>query len=96
MALQTLEENERTIPDCLPWHSDPYSVLAERLASDVPSDETVGCHHCHGPGMVHIALDGKGTIRRRPAEDGCLVCHTDEQSPGFEFEAYLGMVDHLE
>ncbi len=95
-ALRTLEEKERTIPECLPCHSDPYAALGERLATDAPSDETVGCHHCHGPGMVHIALDGKGTIRRTPAEEHCLVCHTEEQSAEFEFEAYLDATDHIE
>ncbi len=53
---------------------------------------SVQCEVCHGPGSIHSDEDGEespSTMVRKPAEDLCKRCHSQEHSDTFQFEAYL-------
>lgn len=52
----------------------------------------VGCEACHGPGSTHAAIPIKGNIARGAEPKSCVGCHDRENSPQFDFEAYLAKV----
>ncbi len=59
-----------------------------------PTLADVQCEACHGKGAEHI----KGNYRmvREVNESICLGCHTEENSPDFDYSDYLKKVDHKE
>jgi hypothetical protein len=52
----------------------------------------VGCESCHGPGSTHAAKPSKSNIMRSPDVKVCSGCHDRENSPTFEFDAYVGRI----
>lgn len=64
--------------------------------ASTPNLVNVGCEACHGPGSKYkkyaIMKDPEkaraaGLII--PAEERCIECHTEEQSPDFDYEKLL-------
>lgn len=51
--------------------------------------EEVGCESCHGPGDAHAKQPMKTNIVRAADAKTCVGCHDRENSPQFDFEAYL-------
>lgn len=51
--------------------------------------EDVGCESCHGPGDAHAKLPLKTNIARAVDPKTCVSCHDRENSPQFDFDAYL-------
>lgn len=51
--------------------------------------EEVGCESCHGPGDAHVKQPMKTNIVRAADAKACVTCHDRENSPQFDFEAYL-------
>ena len=47
----------------------------------------VQCEACHGPGKEHVS---DFTAPMNPVvESVCLKCHTEDNSPDFDFRRYL-------
>ncbi|HNQ77324.1 MAG TPA: multiheme c-type cytochrome [Acidobacteriota bacterium] len=89
-ALATLEiDHQQNNTECLPCHvtgfrGGGYPAMKESLSG-------VGCESCHGPG------EGHPPERHAPAEEAagaCLKCHTKRDSPNFDREMYMKMIDH--
>jgi hypothetical protein len=82
--------------DCLPCHVTLSSTKAKQAGADIinlpPDLQAVGCESCHGPGQNHADNPNKFLARRQVEEKTCLVCHTKDRSPGFDFNSSLPRV----
>ena len=50
------------------------------------------CEVCHGPGSKHVAEEGLEeplAIRKETPASTCTVCHNEQHSDTFQYEAYL-------
>lgn len=54
--------------------------------------EQVGCESCHGPGDAHVKQPMKTNIDRAVEPKTCVGCHDRENSPQFDFDAYVEKV----
>ncbi len=74
--------------ECLMCHSTGYGKMGEYVTTDdVPFYlKGVQCEACHGPGKGH---PGKGKMVRMVTLGVCRNCHTKDQSPAFNYLAYL-------
>jgi hypothetical protein len=74
--------------ECLVCHSTGYGKIAEyATVEEVPIYlQGVQCEACHGEGRGH---PGKGAIERKVTLGVCRNCHTKDQSPTFNYMAYL-------
>jgi hypothetical protein len=74
--------------ECLVCHSTGYGKIAEyATVEEVPFYlRGVQCEACHGEGRGH---PGKGGIERKVTLGLCRNCHTKDQSPTFNYMAYL-------
>ncbi len=74
--------------ECLMCHATGYGKVGEyATVAEVPFYlQGVQCEACHGEGKKH---PGKGSIERTVTLGICRNCHTKDQSPTFNFRAYL-------
>jgi hypothetical protein len=74
--------------ECLICHSTGYGKIAEyATVEEVPVYlRGVQCEACHGEGKGH---PGKAGIERKVTLGLCRNCHTKDQSPTFNYMAYL-------
>ncbi|OGP74220.1 MAG: hypothetical protein A2V86_13890 [Deltaproteobacteria bacterium RBG_16_49_23] len=74
--------------ECLMCHSTGYGKMAEYATVDeIPFYlKGVQCESCHGKGKDH---PGKGKMDRKVTLGVCRNCHTKDQSPTFNYVAYL-------
>ena len=74
--------------ECLMCHSTGYGKIGEyATVEEVPFYlRGVQCEACHGEGKGH---PGKGGIERKVTLGVCRNCHTKDQSPTFNYIAYL-------
>lgn len=74
--------------ECLICHSTGYGKMGEySTVEEVPFFlQGVQCEACHGEGRGHPEKDG---IERKVTLGTCRNCHTKDQSPLFNFTAYL-------
>jgi ribosomal protein L40E len=74
--------------ECLVCHSTGYGRVGEyATVEEVPLYlRGVQCEACHGEGRGH---PGKGAIERKVTLGVCRNCHTKDQSPTFNYVAYL-------
>jgi len=74
--------------ECLICHSTGYGKMGEyATVEEVPLYlRGVQCEACHGEGKGH---PGKGGIERKVTLGVCRNCHTKDQSPAFNYIAYL-------
>ena len=77
--------------ECLICHSTGYGKMGEYATVDeIPFYlRGVQCEACHGEGKGH---PGKGGIERKVTLGLCRNCHTKDQSPIFNYIAYLGKI----
>jgi hypothetical protein len=69
-------------------HSTGYGKIGEyATVADIPFYlQGVQCEACHGEGKGHPE---KGGIERKVTLGACRNCHTKDQSPIFNYVAYL-------
>lgn len=74
--------------ECLMCHSTGYGKMGDyATVEEIPFYlQGVQCETCHGPGRGH---PGKGKIERKVTLGACRNCHTKDQSPTFNYTAYL-------
>jgi hypothetical protein len=74
--------------ECLICHSTGFGKIAEyATVEEIPFYlRGVQCEACHGEGRGH---PGKGGIERKVTLGICRNCHTKDQSPTFNYIAYL-------
>jgi len=74
--------------ECLICHSTGFGKIAEyATVEEIPFYlRGVQCEACHGEGKGH---PGKGGIERKVTLGICRNCHTKDQSPTFNYIAYL-------
>jgi hypothetical protein len=77
--------------ECLMCHSTGYGKIGEyATVEEIPFYlRGVQCESCHGEGKEH---PGKGSIERKVTLGICRNCHTKDQSPTFNYMAYLEKV----
>jgi hypothetical protein len=77
--------------ECLICHSTGYGKIGEyATVEEIPFYlRGVQCESCHGEGKGH---PGKGSIERKVTLGICRNCHTKDQSPTFNYMAYLEKV----
>jgi hypothetical protein len=74
--------------ECLMCHSTGYGKVGDyATVEEIPFYlQGVQCETCHGPGRGH---PGKGRMERKVTLGACRNCHTKDQSPTFNYVAYL-------
>jgi hypothetical protein len=74
--------------ECLMCHSTGYGKVGEyAIVAEIPFYlQGVQCEACHGEGRGHPE---KGSIKRKVTLGACRNCHTKDQSPTFNYRAYL-------
>ncbi len=74
--------------ECLGCHSTGYGTMGEyTIVEEIPFYlRGVQCEACHGEGRGH---PGKGGMERKVTLGVCRNCHTKDQSPTFNYIAYL-------
>ncbi len=91
-ALTTLEKQNKTLPECLPCHSEMYRRI-ERSVKGTDGLGGVECMSCHADVLPHGA-GHKAKHETKGIREACKDCHTPEHSPHFVPNVYLGMVKH--
>jgi 2',3'-cyclic-nucleotide 2'-phosphodiesterase (5'-nucleotidase family) len=83
--------NSEGLSECLACHTTGFGQpTGFTSASASPDLKDVQCESCHGMGTGH-KRDGSYS---QVSEKTCLVCHTKEQSPEFDFKTYLRKIAH--
>lgn len=80
-------------PDCIACHITGYGYIGGfDLPDTTPGRGDVQCEMCHGPGGEHA--ETLAVPYGKTEETTCLVCHTEDHSPDFDFEAYKQKIKH--
>lgn len=94
-ALKTLEtDGHDRDPECVPCHVvglDSTKGFVSRAKTPLLAD--VGCESCHGSGAAHAKAPKKIKLKK-VEKSACLTCHTPQNSPTFNFEAYWKRIAH--
>jgi hypothetical protein len=90
-AWETLEQAGKQFHlNCVGCHVTGYEQPGGVCRLDkVAGREDVGCESCHGPGSLHAKEPESGNIVGKPGAALCVTCHNPENSPHFDFAAYL-------
>jgi hypothetical protein len=90
--MQTLIDQQRdATPECLVCHVVGLGQAGGFISRQTtPQLANVQCENCHGMGTKHP--DGSNPV----GPDACLRCHTQEQSPNFDFDEALEHIQHWE
>ena len=90
-AYETLTKtNSEGLAECLVCHTTGYGEptgFGKVASLDL---KNVQCEACHGMGTRH-KMDGSF---KTVSEQKCLVCHTKERSPNFDYKTYLQKIAH--
>jgi hypothetical protein len=79
--------------DCIGCHVNGWQKPDGVCRLDVIAGrQDVGCESCHGPGSLHAAKPSKTNITRLVDAKTCTGCHDRENSPTFDFDAYVDKV----
>jgi len=95
-AWETLVEAKKDAnTDCIPCHVVGYKKPGGYQGQGAGTVEAkmvdVGCENCHGMGTQHEAF---ASNPKKVGEATCLVCHTPDNSDGFNYATYLPHVIH--
>jgi hypothetical protein len=91
VAYLTLQQRSKEFNlDCVGCHVTGYeqpggSTVTHNLDGALTG---VGCESCHGPGAAH-SEDPEVAIVRHTPESTCVVCHNEQHSDLFDYDAYL-------
>jgi len=91
-AYATLQKDEDNYAmECLPCHTVGYCEPGGFDVSQGPESRflNVQCESCHGPGSNHSEKSG---ILKNTGINGCITCHDNKNSPGFDYDEYLPLV----
>lgn len=93
-AMATLEnKNQQFDNECVSCHVVGFNKGGFQSLTTTPQFANVQCESCHGPGRQHAQNPGKGYgFMATPV--GCTQCHTQPNSPDFNFETYWPQVAH--
>jgi hypothetical protein len=93
-AMATLENKKQQFDtECVGCHVVGYQQGGFQSLVMTPQFANVQCESCHGPGRNHSENPAKGYgFMETPA--GCTICHTQPNSPDFDFESYWPKVKH--
>ncbi|MCB9763195.1 MAG: cytochrome c family protein [Alphaproteobacteria bacterium] len=95
-AYETLQGRQRAYdPSCIRCHTVGFGHPGGfRSAAQDPGLRGVGCEACHGPGSDHVDAPaaGYGVLPEGPA--ACVACHTEDNSPDYDWGAYWPQVRH--
>ncbi len=93
-AYQTLvDKGSQYDVECLVCHTTGYGEPGGYSPSQKERSSAminVQCESCHGPGSRHGA--SKDGIVRNGGKEVCLGCHTEKNSPRFDYDEYLPLV----
>jgi len=94
-AFATLQKVKReNDPQCLGCHVTGYEQPGGFLnVFSTPRLTDVQCEACHGPGSRHLD-DPARPYGRVGVPEGCVPCHTRENSPDFEPLRYWAKIRH--
>ena len=93
-AFNTLENTGKSKdPECVKCHTTGYGEEGGFYSvAATPGLVNVQCEACHGPGKEHVS---DFTAPMNPVvESVCLKCHTEDNSPDFDFRRYLEKIKH--
>jgi 2',3'-cyclic-nucleotide 2'-phosphodiesterase (5'-nucleotidase family) len=90
-AYETLTKtHSEGLAECLVCHTTGYGESTGFGGSSSVDLKNVQCESCHGMGSKH-KRDGS---YKQVSEQKCLVCHTKERSPDFNYKTYLKKISH--
>lgn len=94
-ALATLElSGHDRDPECVSCHvTGMNSTKGFRSRRETPRLTDVGCESCHGPSRDH-ARNPRAIHPPKVGSESCVPCHTPDNSPNFDFEAYWAKIRH--
>jgi len=93
-AMATLEKkNQQFDNECVGCHVVGFEKGGFQSLVTTPQLANVQCESCHGPAREHIRKPAKGFgVMETPV--GCVQCHTQPNSPDFNFASYWAQVAH--
>lgn len=93
-AYATLEQVGKNFHlDCVKCHVTGYERPGGVCRIDkVEGRKDVGCESCHGPGSLHVEDPSADNVVTTNEPKDCIGCHDPENSPHFEFKAYLAKI----
>lgn len=93
LALDTLRRAGKSRnPECVACHTTGYGEEGGFYSDTAtPGLSGVQCEVCHGPGREH-ARDFRPM--QKVVEPVCLKCHTEENSPSFDYKVYFERINH--
>jgi hypothetical protein len=77
---------------CVSCHVTGYGEVGGSSLGHTKKLQDVQCETCHGPGSTHVAEEGTeepSSVHRETPASACTVCHTEQHSDTFQYEAYL-------
>jgi hypothetical protein len=77
---------------CVGCHVTGYGEVGGTSLGHTKKLQDVQCETCHGPGSKHVAEEGTEeppSVHRETPASTCTVCHTEQHSDTFQYEAYL-------
>lgn len=95
-AIETLQKDKREDePECLYCHATGYGMRGGFVGlKETPGLASVQCQSCHLVAVTH-GDDKKNVIVPQPiSRETCIGCHTEFNSPGFNYSTYLPRVKH--
>jgi hypothetical protein len=94
-AMATLErKNQQFDTECVGCHVVGFQKGGFDSLVTTPQLANVQCESCHGPGRAHVDSSNKKGYGFMPVPVGCTQCHTQTNSPDFNFETYWPQVKH--
>jgi hypothetical protein len=93
-AMADLEKrSQQNDPSCVKCHVVGFQQGGFQAQYSTPQFANVQCESCHGPGRQHTEKPGKGYgFVSTPV--GCVQCHTQANSPDFNFATYYPKIKH--
>lgn len=93
-AMATLQrKNEQHDNECVRCHVVGFNKGGFQNLISTPQLANVQCEACHGPGRAHANSPAKG-YGHMETPVGCTQCHTQPNSPDFNFETYWPQIKH--